>query len=59
MKFYYYQGDWTKGKTLLNVIKAETLTEADKVFIKLHSIDPLKNQITVTLKPFEEKINEN
>ncbi len=54
MNFHYYQGDWTKGKVLLDIIVADTIVIADKLFEDKHKINPVKGNITVTL----EKLND-
>jgi len=53
MTFYhYYQGDWAKGKKLLKVIEAYSLTEADQLFEQMTGISVVKaKDVTVTLKP--------
>lgn len=51
MNFYYYKGDWVIGKTLIDVVSAETITQADKTFQEKHKIDPIKSRdITVTVQ---------
>lgn len=54
MNFHYYQGDWTKDKVLLDIIVADTIVIADKLFEDKHKINPVKGNITVTL----EKLND-
>lgn len=47
--FFYYSGDWIKGKTLILEICSESLSEADKIFEQKTGINPAKStDITVT-----------